>query len=313
MTPKFDRRTWLAVAGTTTVAASRSFAKADDEPFVFCFNTSTISGHTLKVPLVEEFQIVSRAGYRAIEPWVREIDGYVKAGGSLKDLRKRAGDLGLTIVDAIGFVEWIVDDEARRRKGLEEAKRVMGMIQELDCPHLAAPPVGATDTADLNLQRASERYAALLELGQTMGVTPMVEHWGHSKCVSRLGDAVRVAMESGHPKACVLPDVFHMYKSGSDFQGMKLLGKAAFPILHVNDYPEVNERAKIRDDQRVYPGDGVAPLGQLFASLRAMGWRGFVSLELFNKDYYKRDPSEVATTGLAKMKAASWRHRSRND
>lgn len=302
MTAQLDRRAWLAAAGATAMLAPTLHARPSDEPFIYCLNTSTIRGQNK--PLVEEFAIASKAGYRAIEPWVSEIDGFVKGGGSLKDLRKRAGDSGLTIADAIGFAKWIVDDDAMRRKGLEEAKRVMGMLQELECPHMAAPPVGATEQPDLNLQRAAERYAELLTLGTSMGVTPMVEHWGHSKCVSRLGEAVHVAMESGQPKACVLPDVFHMYKSGSDFQGVKLLGKAAFPIFHVNDYPKVRERATIKDKERVFPGDGVAPLGELFAALRAMGWRGYVSLELFNEDYYKRDAAEVATTGLVKLKAA---------
>lgn len=302
MTPTLDRRAWLTTAATAAVATG-SLAMADDEPFIYCLNTSTIRGQKKSLP--EEFEIAAKAGYRAIEPWVDRIAAYVRGGGSLRDLAKRAGDLNLRVADAIGFVHWIVDDDATRRKALEEAKRVMGMLQVLDCPHLAAPPVGATDQPDLNLQRAAERYAALVSLGDSMGVTPMVEHWGHSKCVCRLGEAVRVAMECGHPKACVLPDVFHLFKSGSDFQGVKLLGKSAFPIFHVNDYPKVRDRSAIKDRERVFPGDGVAPLGELFATLRAMGWRGFVSLELFNEDYYKRDATEVASTGLAKLKAAA--------
>ena len=41
--------------------------------------------------------------------------------------------------------------------------------------------------------------------------------------------------------------------------------------------------------------------------LKAIGGNGrsiVLSLELFNRDYWKQDPREVATTGLAKMKAA---------
>ena len=61
--------------------------------------------------------------------------------------------------------------------------------------------------------------------------------------------------------------------------------------------------AKIVDADRVYPGDGIAPLPDILASLREMNYQGFLSLELFNPTYWKRDPLEVAKTGLEKLKA----------
>ena len=89
--------------------------------FHYCFNTSTIRGQ--KLSLVEEIDIVAGAGYTAIEPWINEIEAYIKQGGSLPDLKKRISDLGLTVASAIGFAEWIVDDDAKRTKGLEHARR----------------------------------------------------------------------------------------------------------------------------------------------------------------------------------------------
>jgi sugar phosphate isomerase/epimerase len=59
----------------------------------------------------------------------------------------------------------------------------------------------------------------------------------------------------------------------------------------------------ISDAHRVYPGDGVAPLKEVLRDLRLAGFRGFLSLELFNRDYWKQDALAVAKTGLEKMKA----------
>ena len=39
-------------------------------------------------------------------------------------------------------------------------------------------------------------------------------------------------------------------------------------------------------------------------TLRDNGYRGVVSLELFNRDYWKQDAFEVAKTGLQKTKDA---------
>jgi 2-keto-myo-inositol isomerase len=274
------------------------------EPFGYCLNTSTIRGQ--KVPIEQEVDLVARAGYDAIEPWINELDAYVKQGGSLKDLAKRIKDQGLFVPSAIGFAEWIVDDEGRRAKGLEQAKRDMDMVAQLGGVRIAAPPVGAQRPNDptIDLLKAAERYRALVEVGDRIGVIPMIEVWGFSKNLSRLGHSTAVAIESQHPKALVLADAYHLYKGGSDFVGMNFLSSDVIEHFHINDYPDNPPRAQIADKHRVYPGDGVAPLNDLFRGLRAIGFRGTISLELFNEDYYKQDAFQVLKTGLEKTRAA---------
>jgi 2-keto-myo-inositol isomerase len=312
MRDQLGRRAFLAQSGVALamgvgagMTASRSEGaprSGKSEPFRYCLNTSTIRGQELS--LVEKVEIAAKASYGGIEPWINEIDQHIAGGGTLKDLRKRITDLGLTVEDAIGFPEWIVDDDGRRAKGMEEARRCMGFVQELGGARLAAPAAGATDQTDLNLLKAAERYRALLELGEQFGVVPLVEVWGFSKTLGRLGEATLVAIESNHPKASILPDIYHLYRGGSDFHGLKLLSGGAIPVFHVNDYPATPARAQLTDAHRVYPGDGVAPLPSVFRDLNAIGFRGALSLELFNRDYWKQDPLSVARTGLEKMRAA---------
>jgi sugar phosphate isomerase/epimerase len=262
---------------------------------------STIRGQNLTPP--EQVEIAAKAGYQAVEPWIPDLERWLKSGGDVKDLGKRIADRGLTCESAIGFAPWIANDDDARKKGLEQAKRDMDWVAQLGGKRIAAPPVGAHQTGGVELMRAVERYRALLELGDRMGVVPQVEVWGFSKSLNRLGETMLVAMETGHPKACLLPDVYHLYKGGSDFTGLKLLGGAAMHVFHMNDYPADLSRAIIQDKDRVYPGDGVAPLKEMVRSLRDLGFRGALSLELFNPGYWKQDALLVARTGLAKMKA----------
>jgi sugar phosphate isomerase/epimerase len=307
-----DRREWLtrtslilgsALAGRTAAPAAEVVKDGPaGEPFGYCLNTSTIRGQNLTLP--EEIDIAAKAGYKGIEPWIREIDQYVKSGGSLKDLAGRIRDRGLTVASTIGFCEWIVDDDARRAKGLEEAKRSMDLVQQIGGTSIAAPPVGATNQDGLDLRKAGERYRALLEVGDKMGVVPQVEVWGFSKSLGRLGEVMQVAIESGHPRACLLLDVYHLYKGGSSFEGLRLINGAAMHAFHMNDYPADPPRAEITDAHRVYPGDGVAPLPAILRHLHQTGFRGMLSLELFNRDYWKQDAFAVARTGLEKMQAA---------
>ncbi len=136
---------------------------------------------------------------------------------------------------------------------------------------------------------------------------PSSSLWGFSKSLGRLGDVLLAAAEAQHPQACILLDVYHLYKGGSDFAAIRLPSCQALTTFHMNDYPATPPRAEITDAARVYPGDGVAPLASIFEQLRASGATCALSLEVFNREYYLQDPALVARTGLEKMKAIAAR------
>ena len=255
MSLHLSRREWLTHVPTATLTAGAlaTMAPAADkvpaDQFIYSLNTSTISRQKKSLP--EEVEIAAKAGYGAIEPWARELDEHLKQGGKLKDIAKQVRDAGLVVVDVIAFFEWIVDDEARRKKDLEEAKRIMDLAQQIGSPRIAAPPAGATKETNIDLRKAAERYRALLEIGDRIGVVPQVELWGFSTTLGKLGEAALVAIEANHPKACVLADVFHLYKGGSGFTSLKLLSPAALQVIHMNDYPAEPARPIISDGARL--------------------------------------------------------------
>ncbi len=294
-----------AVAATPLLGNGAAAEAAEPAPrhnFVLSLNTATIRGQ--KLGLVKEIEVAAKAGFQAIEPWVDAIEQYANGGGSLKDIKQRVNDLGLTVESAIGFPEWIVDDDARRAKGFERAKREMDLVAQIGGKRVAAPPAGATNTPGLDLLKAAERYRALLEAGDQIGVTPQLELWGFSKNLHLLGEVAFVAIETGHPKACIVADVFHIHKGGSDFRGLRLFSSGALQVFHMNDFPGDPPRDRIDDSYRVFPGDGTGPISQALRDLHAGGGPTVLSLELFSKKYWEMDALEVATAGLAKMKAA---------
>lgn len=266
----------------------------------YCLNTATVRGQ--KRPLAELVELAAKAGYDAIEPWIGEIETHKNEGGDPKDLGKKIADLGMIVPSAIGFAQWIVDDQAERNKGLEQAKRDMDLLRQLGGVRIAAPPAGATNKPGLDLGAATERYAALLKVGRDAGVVPQLEMWGFSKNLSRVHEVAQVALNSGDPTACVLADIYHIHKGGSSLQTIQLLGPQALQVFHMNDYPANPPREKINDADRVFPGDGVCPLPEVMGALFKGGFQGVLSLELFNPNYYKLDPFEVMKTGLEKLK-----------
>ncbi len=314
MNDSVSRRRFLAVSaaglGTALLARREANAAATPQPpasrvtspFRYSLNTSTIRGQ--KLGLEKEIDVAAQAGYQAIELWVSTIQEYVKGGGKLPDVRKRIEDRGLTLENAISFARWVADDDTVRAEAVEQVKREMDLLAQLGGKRIAAPPAGATDKPGLDLMKAADRYRVLLDLGDKTGIVPILELWGGSKNLHRLGQCMFVVIESGHPKACLLGDVYHIYKGGSDFVGLRMISPQALPILHMNDYPADPPRDKISDRDRVMPGDGIAPLTQILRDLRDNGSRAVLSLELFSPAYWQKDPLEVAKTGLAKMKSA---------
>ena len=306
-----NRRHLLTGAATVLGAAATGNARAAGESgkspaaagaFPMCLNMSTIRGQELSV--VEEIEVAGKAGYDAIEPWFRKINPYLEQGGSLKDLKKRIDDYGMKVPSAIGFAPWIVNDPEKRAAGLEEAKRDMDTIARLGGTRIAAPPAGAGRKDHVTLDDAADRYRALLELGDKMGVTPQVEMWGGNPIIGTMEKALYVAIKSGHPKACFLGDVYHIFKGGSSFESLRLLGPGALQHFHMNDYPADPPRAKINDSYRVFPGDGIAPLTEILSNFKKAGACPSLSLELFNKTYWKMPALECAKIGLEKMREA---------
>ena len=313
-----NRRQFLASSGVAALAGTsllKTHSAAASEPaghdspetashwFGYALNTSTIRGQNLD--LVEEIETTAEAGYDGIEPWTSKIHNYVESGGSLRDLRKRCEDLQLKVCSGIGFANWVVDDDQRRADGVEQLKRDMDALAQLGGTHIAAPPAGANRAGTtLDLDRAAERYRAILEIGHEIGVIPQLEVWGPSANLSHGSQALYVAAQSDHPDACLLLDAYHMYKGGTPATILKLIGREALHCYHMNDYPADPPRDTIRDSERIWPGDGIAPLTEILTYMANNYCRVMLSLELFNPEYWRMPALEAAKLGLEKMKAS---------
>jgi len=334
-----------AVAAAATVASDRpvdaqtprgttpATGRPADEPFGYCLNTSTLRGNQLDI--VAEIAIAAKAGYHAIEPWSNELDAYVQAKGTLKDLGQRIKDAGLVVENVIAFNSWLSDDDATRAAGMETIKLNMDKAAQIGAKHIATTPGGGgggrggrggsgraggtaaqpataagiaapppAAPAPVSLDNAAKYYREALDLGRKMGVLPLCELWSSNAVLGPLSHGAYVAIATGDPDASLLLDIIHLYRSGTQFEGLRQINGASLHIFHVNDYPQADDPTRITDAQRVYPGDGIAPLNTIFRALRDNGFRGYLSLELFNQDYYKKPADENAKTGIDKIRAA---------
>lgn len=291
-------------AGVALFASKTSalgVAKKVNSAFKYSLNMSTIRGQELG--FIKEIQTAAAAGFTSVEIWLDTFQVFLQNGGSTLEAKQIIDGLGVTVENAIGFAPWIADDDKTRTKGLLQLERQMGLLAEMGCHRIAAPPAGATGLPVINLDIITDRYRKVLEIGDRTGVKPILEMWGGSHNLKKISDVLYVAAASEHKNASVLIDSFHIYKGGSSLNSLPLVGKSAIEVFHINDYPAGISPEKISEPDRVYPGDGAAPLKEMLQIIKNPEKPIVLSLEVFNESYYKQDALQVAKTGLAKMKA----------
>ena len=253
-----------------------------NEPFGYCLNTSTIRGN--KLDIVGVVTAASKAGFHAIEPWITELDTYTASGGSLKDLGKRIADAGLTVEGAIAFNSFLEDEDARRAAALEKLKVDMDKVAQIGGKRIAAPPGSPKMTVSLdNAAKYLPRSARNGREGRSAAVARAVGHTPSARAALtrhlRDGCGRTARRQPAARRVPPLQERDGVHRAEADQR------RVAAP-----DAPErlpAGGRSLPRSTtaSRIYPGDGVAPLGQILRDLRDNGFRGYLSLELFNREY----------------------------
>lgn len=263
--------------------------------FTLALNTSTIR----PTPLIKKIEVAAKAGYQAIELWNDDLTEYVEQGGRLADVAKAVSDNGLSVPTTVHIGGWLDTEGEAYVQALDEARRKMDQAARVGAQRIiAGPPRGPVDFA-----RAGERYQELLAIGRSFGVLPAMEFLGFADGVHTIRAAWEIVRRAGDPDGSIILDTFHIFRGGSPLEDMKLIPAESIAIFHFNDAPGHIPREEQSDADRVMPGGGILPLAEQLDILAGMGYQGAVSLELFNRSLWQRDPLEVAREGIERMRA----------
>ena len=263
-------------------------------PWPICLDTATIRPASLR----EKVKIAAKAGFDAIEPWDGELEEFETAGGNLKDLGKEIKDLGLFVPSVIGLWNSLPPTKALFEASLKGTRNRMRMASDIGSEHIQTIPNTVGENYDQKY--VANRYRELIEIGiNEFDINPAIVFVKFFP-LKTMGQAAGVALDANHPKAMIIPDTYHMHISEGGFEGLKLIKGKMIAIFQFADAPASPAIAKLGDEHRVYPGDGVLPLPEILKDLKATGFEGCVSLELYNPNYWKQDLQEVAETGLRK-------------
>lgn len=264
---------------------------AGGERFPISMNSGTLKHYAL--PVDEQICLCAEAGYDGVELWMPDIVKYIDGGGTCGKIRGLLDSCGLKLYNILGFALWCHDDPKVAADGFAQIKREILVARDLKCGYLAATGYGMEKLTPEKLEWCKGRYRELLDFAAPHGVVPLLELWGH-RAWHRLDDVASIAIGAGRPNANLLLDFYHLYRGGNSFDSLNQINCAALPVFHINDYPAVPEYYKLTDADRVFPGDGICDFQKILPQLYANGFRGALSVELFNKGYWsKYSPSEL--------------------
>ena len=266
--------------------------------FKYSLNTATIR----PTPLMEQIKIAGAVGFQGIELWISDVFKHLKeGGGKLADIRKALDDNKLERPSMIALWGYCEPDSAKYEAAVTQMKKTLEAAAVLGVQRIVvSPPPGEVD-----LKFAAKRYAEVLELSESFGVDPSVEFLGFVKGIYKTEHAWKIAAPSGDSRASITPDIFHISRGGGKLEELDNVPTDHISIFHWNDVPAKPERSVQTDADRVLPGDGTYDLKGVAAYLKKKGYEGYLSLELFNRELWAKDPKEVCKSGLEKMKATS--------
>src|SRR5262249_4703029 len=206
---------------------------------------------------------------------------------------------GLGGVSVIALHGWISAEGLEYQRVLEDCRRRMTQAAELGSPYIVArPPQQIVD-----LDRATERFAELLRSATAIGVWPSMEFLGFVDGIKDVASAWAIASGTGDPRATVVADVFHMIRGGGSVDDLLQIPGDRLACFHINDLPPEPHPHTQKDEDRVMVGEGIADLPRVIANLRTIGYRGPLSLELFNRDLWAQDPATAIRRGIERIRA----------
>ncbi len=259
-----------------------------------CLNTSTIKPR----PLLEKIRLTAEAGFDGVEPWINDIYEFIGRGAEVRDVEKAIADHGLIVPCCIAMRQWAEASDVEYPLMLEEAKRRMELARRLGSPYIVATP----SRAPCDLEQTTRRYRDLLKIGREVGIRPTMEYISFFGSVSRLDDAWQIVREAEDPDATIILDAFHTWNSNSNPTLLEEIPVERISHYHIDDASPEKPACEQTDPDRVMIGEGPIDLRAEVELLKRKGYDGNVSLELFNKELWQKDPAEVLRVGIERMR-----------
>jgi 4-hydroxyphenylpyruvate dioxygenase len=237
--------------------------------------------------LRDKLEAIAAARFHGYEIFEPDLLYY---NASPADVGRMAADLGL----ACELYQPFRDFEGMPRdvfeRSLPRAERKFDVMQALGCQLLLVCSNTRADViGDVDLM--AEQLRALAERGARRGLRIGYEALAWGRVVNRYADAWRVVERADHPHLGLILDSFHTLSLRDDPSGIARIPGEKIFFLQMADAPAM--RLDVIDwarHHRNFPGQGDLDVVGFFEQVLLAGYRGPLSLEIFN-DVFRETPN----------------------
>ncbi len=234
----------------------------------------------------------SKAGIQAVEVILPKVQEFA-ARESPASARRLLGDLGLRPVSC-GGQNGLAEPNPARAKNLNDLKLKCEMAQAIGCDRMVMPSSTKETFTEEDYKRAVDNLRQAGEVARSYGVALMLEFTRMATFIGTLPTALRLVREANHPNIRIMLDTYHFWGGASKFEDLELLREGELHHLHFEDTPAWPPRELLQQKDRVYPGQGIAPLRRILAALKRKKYAGPASVEMFHPAIQAADPYEIA-------------------
>ena len=260
--------------------------------------------------LREKLQAIAAAGFRGVEIFENDLLSY---SGSPADAASEMADLGLDAITFQPFRDFEGMPDSQRQRTFDRVERKFDLMNELRCnllmvcSNVSPESAGGIDRAAADFHELGERAA---KRGLRVGFEALA--WGRH--INDYRDAWEVVRRADHPAIGLVLDTFHIYARRTPLKALDSIPGDRIFLVQLADAPWLDmDVLNWSRHFRCFPGQGDLPLVDFMVAVAGNGYRGHLSLEIFNDQFRAGSPYSVATDGQRSLLYLMDQLRERND
>jgi 4-hydroxyphenylpyruvate dioxygenase len=248
--------------------------------------------------LDEKLAAAAAAGFDGVEVFESDL---VASASSPTEIRRRGEDLGLSMELYQPFRDFEAVPPDRLAHNLRRARRKLELTCLLGAPMLlVCSSVSELAVDDDSL--ASEQLHRLATVAEEYGVRVAYEALSWGRHVNDYEHAWRIVEAADHPALGVCLDSFHILSRGTGLDGIGSIPSDKLFFLQLSDAPLLAmDVLQWSRHHRCFPGQGGFDLPGFLHRVVAAGYRGPLSLEVFNDVFRQADPGHTAVDAMRSL------------
>ncbi len=251
-------------------------------------------------PLADALRIAREAGYNGVE--LRHIDFMrgQKAGMSEDAMVQlvRDANIKVAVIGTESGALFATGDELRRLQG--SLRYVSEKAVALGCDVIMMAP-GQNVAGGMALAKQNLKTCA--DITAEYGIKLAVEFNSRHPVIRTLEDGMELVNAVNMKNCGILLDTYHLHCSGGNGTSFKDVPVDKIITFQFSDAPPGPPSDSRMPVDRLPPGKGAAPFVEIFKTLMALGYQGYMSYEAPNPAQWNRAPDVVAREGIELVRA----------